>query len=228
MQSLLPGAAVNEFPEKTLNPFAENIIQYSIEAALNSGIFDEVMVSTDDAEIASLSRHLGANIPFLRSAKASDDYATTSDVLTEVLNEYKSIGSEFDYLCCIYPTAPFVTAKKLQIAMQLLMETSDIDAVIPVVKFSFPPQRSFILKNKEVSILYPETFSSRSQDLEPLYHDCGQYYCVKVKSFVQKQQLILPHTLPIITPELEVQDIDDISDWEIAELKYIKMLQKKE
>lgn len=216
-------------PRKNIKEFCgKPIIAYSIEAAIISGEFDEVMVSTDDKEIAEISRTYGANVPFFRSEKASDDYATTSDVLVEVLQEYRKRGMEFSYVCCIYPTAPFVTAEKLRMAMRILKENEKADAVVPIVKFSFPPQRGFILKEGMVEIIHPEVFSMRSQDLEPNYHDCGQYYCMETNAFLEVRSLVLKHTIPIITSEMEVQDIDDLDDWKIAELKYMKMKSKTE
>lgn len=211
-------------PKKNIKEFCgKPIIAYSIEAALKSEIFDEVMVSTDSREIAEIAIQYGAKVPFFRSEKTSDDYATTADVLTEVLEEYKKQGKTFEYMCCIYPTAPFVTKEKLQVAMHLLKENKDMDAVIPVVKFSFPPQRALVLENQEVKIMNSDIYQMRSQDLEPQYHECGQYYCMKVDSFLKTQRLVLEHTIPIITSEMEVQDIDDESDWKIAELKYQMM-----
>ena len=125
-------------PRKNIKPFlGKPIIQYSIEAALNSGCFTEVMVSTDDDEIASIAKHAGAIVPFIRSAKNADDHATTADVILEVLQNYQSFGKSFEMACCIYPTAPFVTAKKLIAAFQLL-SSKDIKSVVPIVRFSYP------------------------------------------------------------------------------------------
>lgn len=195
------------------------ILAYSIEAAINSGEFDEVMVSTDDTEIADIAKKYGANVPFMRSKKTSDDFATTADVLYEVINCYEERGQEFTYACCIYPTAPFVTPKKLQDAMNLLIN-NNADSVIPVVKFSFPPQRGIIIRDNKVEFCNPEYLNSRSQDLEPMYHDCGQFYCLNTKRFLETRKLISDNTLPLIMSDLEVQDIDNMEDWEIAEIKY--------
>lgn len=216
-------------PKKNIKEFCgKPIIAYSIEAAIKSELFDEVMVSTDSEEIAEIAKQYGAKIPFLRSKKTADDYATTADVLVEVLNKYKENNRNFKYVCCIYPTAPFVTSNKLVEAMNLLIQNEEVDAVSPVVKYSFPPQRAFIIKNNEVSIIHPETFQMRSQDFIPYYHDCGQYYCMKTESFMKVKRLVLNHTVPIIVPEMEVQDIDNIEDWELAELKYQRMKEKCE
>lgn len=209
-------------PHKNLKIFCgKPILSYSIAAALNAGIFDEVMVSTDDMEIAEIAKNAGAAIPFMRSQKTSDDYATTRDVLLEVLQEYKAVGREFDNLCCIYPTAPFVTAKKLQNAMKMLQQ-KNADCVSPVVRYSFPPQRCYVIQEGILQHKWPEYRLNRSQDLEPYYHDCGQFYAYKIDSFLRKERVDWIH-VPVIMPETEVQDIDNEEDWKIAELKYQAM-----
>lgn len=214
-------------PRKNIKEFCgKPIISYSIEAAINSGIFDEVMVSTDDKKIAEIAEKYGAKVPFFRSNETSNDYATSADVLTEVIDCYRKRDVEFEYFCCIYPTAPFVTAEKLKLAMEKLMNNTELDAVVPVVKFSFPPQRGFVITDDKVKIMNPDIYQMRSQDLEPIYHDCGQYYCMKTKEFLETQKLVLKNTYPIITPETEVQDIDTMEDWKIAEMKYGQMLGK--
>ena len=175
-------------PRKNIKNFCgKPIIAYSIEAAINSALFDEVMVSTDDAEIAEVSKKFGADVPFMRSEKNSDDYATTADVLNEVLDEYSKRGKNFEYMCCIYPTAPFVTAEKLQRAFNSLVE-KNADVLIPVVKFSYPPQRSFILDDGFLKYKWSQYARSRSQDLEKFYHDAGQFYFYRTTSFVAAAQ----------------------------------------
>lgn len=207
-------------PRKNIKEFCgKPILAYSIQAALDSMIFDEVMVSTDDQEIAEVAKKYGAIVPFFRSEKASDDYATTADVLREVLQDYKNIGKTFDWMCCIYPTAPFVTAKKLKDSFSEVQEKK-ADALVPVVKFSYPPQRCFIMKAGKLSYKWPEYMRSRSQDLEPFYHDAGQYYFVRTNVFEKELILIPKKTTPYFLDELEVQDIDNLDDWKIAELKY--------
>lgn len=212
-------------PRKNIKEFCgKPIIAYSIEAALKAGIFDEVMVSTDDEEIAEVARAAGARVPFMRSEASAGDYASTDDVIMEVLEAYRKQGREFDTFCCIYPTAPFVTAEKLQKAMGLLKQA---DSVMPVVAFSFPPQRCMVLnEDGELRMKWPEHATTRSQDLEPYYHDCGQFYCCKTSLFMEYKTTDLPHMIPMIMSELEVQDIDNPDDWEIAELKYQKMVNK--
>ena len=132
-------------PHKNIKEFCgKPIIAYSIKAALESGLFEVVMVSTDDPKIAEIAKEYGASVPFMRSAENANDFATTSDVLNEVMDVYRKNGKLFDYVCCIYPTAPFITAQKLREAFSLLAE-NDVEQVLPVVRFSFPPQRCFIV-----------------------------------------------------------------------------------
>lgn len=207
-------------PRKNIKDFCgKPILAYSIEAALEAGIFDTVMVSTDDEEIAEIARKFGAEVPFFRSEKTANDYATTNDVLLEVLAEYEKRGEQYDLACCMYPTAPFVTAEKLQNAVSMLNE-SDADTLIPVVAFSYPPQRAMVVENERLVFKYPEYLDSRSQDLQPHYHDVGQFYVFRTEAFKKNQKLMVGNILPLIVSELEVQDIDNLVDWKIAEIKY--------
>lgn len=208
-------------PHKNIRPFlGRPIISYSIQAALSSGVFDEVMVSTDSEEIAQVAREYGARIPFFRSAQTAGDYASTDEVIYEVLQAYEKQGIRFERFCCIYPTAPFLTADKLKQAMSLL-DTSE--SVMPVVPFSYPPQRGMILEGGRIRRKYPEYQNARSQDLEKLYHDCGQFYACRTDAFLRDKTTDVEDLVPMILSEMEVQDIDTEEDWEIAELKYRKM-----
>lgn len=207
-------------PRKNIREFCGRpILAYSIEAALKSGMFDTVMVSTEDREIAETAERYGAEVPFLRSGRTADDFATTREVLKEVLEEYESRGERFDILCCIYPTAPFVTAERLREAVKLL-EENEADSVLTVARFSFPPQRCVIIQDGFLQFKWPENAQVRSQDLEPYYHDAGQFYCLNIESFHEQETLVMQKTVPLILPEMEVQDIDTEEDWKIAELKY--------
>lgn len=207
-------------PRKNIRKFCgKPMIAYSIEAALGSGIFDEVMVSTDSREIADTAKEYGASVPFFRSVGTSGDYATTKDVLLEVLSEYERLGRDFTYMACIYPTAPFVTAEKLQKAFQLL-ECSKACAVMPVVAFSFPPQRGMFVRDGKLRYCYPENVQKRSQDLEQVYHDCGQFYFYRTDEYLARGGCMDKEYVPMVMSEMEVQDIDNLSDWELAEMKY--------
>jgi pseudaminic acid cytidylyltransferase len=213
-------------PRKNIKPFLSiPIIKYSIDAAIQSGYFDEIMVSTDDEEIADVAKTFGAKVPFFRSLKTSDDYSTVTDVLEEVILQYRDKGQTFDYLCCIYPTAPFVNAEKLKIGMDLLIKTG-CDCVLPVTRFSFPIQRSLKIENDRALMIWPENYLSRSQDLMPAYHDCGQFYCMRTQSMLEQKKLFAKNTIPMVTSSLEVQDIDNEEDWLIAEIKY-RLLNKQ-
>ncbi len=214
----IPGKNKKEFIGKP-------IICYSIEAALESGLFEEVMVSTDDEEIAEIAKKAGASVPFMRSAKTSDDYATTDDVLMEVLEEYEKMGRDFAYMACIYPTAPFVTAEKLKEAFRLLKE-NNASGVMPVVRFSFPPQRGMAVKNGRLAYCYPENAMKRSQDLEPMYHDCGQFYFYDAAKYRACRGDLEDGYVPFPVQETEVQDIDNLTDWKLAEMKYRMMKER--
>ncbi|MBQ3035469.1 MAG: pseudaminic acid cytidylyltransferase [Lachnospiraceae bacterium] len=214
-------------PRKNVKEFlGKPILLYSIEAALNSGMFEEVMVSTEDEEIAELARKAGAVVPFMRGDENANDFATTTDVLLEVIGEYEKRGKCFEFGCCIYPTAPFVTAGKLKEGMEKLA-ASDADTLMPVVPFSFPPQRGLVIREEKLQFVQPEHALTRSQDLEHWYHDVGQFYCFRTENFKRNKILTVGNVLPYVVSELEVQDIDTISDWKIAEMKYEAMVEKK-
>lgn len=213
-------------PKKNIRAFCGlPIIAYSIKAALKCGLFDVVMVSTDSEEIAAVAKGYGAEVPFMRSAATSDDYATTADVLAEVIAEYRARGEEFTTMCCIYPTAPFVTAEKLTRAYETFA-AADAEMLEPVVPFSYPPQRALVSRGGTLSYVQPEHIRTRSQDLEPWYHDAGQFYFYKVSAFLDSIAArgenggYLLRTVPFALPETEVQDIDNLTDWELAEMKY--------
>lgn len=213
-------------PRKNIREFCGRpIIEYSISAAKESGCFDVVMVSTDDEEIAAIATKAGAEVPFLRSQETAGDFATTADVLMEVFGEYEKRGQMFQYASCIYPTAPFVTAQKLRKGMKSLKESGAV-MLMSVVQFSFPPQRGLVMDDMQARYCYPEYRNTRSQDLEPIYHDCGQFYCYDVQQYRSTKGQISSGIVPFIVSELEVQDIDNETDWKLAELKY-EMMQKK-
>ncbi|WP_029323209.1 pseudaminic acid cytidylyltransferase [Butyrivibrio sp. AE3004] len=208
-------------PRKNIKIFnGKPIINYSIEAALQSGIFDEVMVSTDDEEIAEIAKAAGAKVPFYRSPETSNDTATTADVLLEVLDRYEEMGQTFEYGCCIYPTAPFVTARKLKEAMDELVKAG-AESIVPMQEFSYPPQRGLFIDEKGlVKMLHPEYATTRSQDLQKQYHECGQFYIFRNDAFKIQKDTTMEKSIPYIIDPVESQDIDNESDWLLAELKY--------
>ncbi len=206
-------------PKKNIRPFCgKPILAYSIQAALESKLFDTIMVSTDDEEIARIAVKYGAEVPFMRSSKNSDDFTTTEDVLLEVLDKYESMGKQYDIVCNLYPTAPFITAQRLEEAYEVLM-TERCNAVFPVVRFSFPPQRGLILEDGFTTPVSPEDYMKRSQDLSPIYHDSGQFYFFRAENF-RKTGSTVDGAKPIVISEMEVQDIDTLADWDLAEIKY--------
>ena len=207
-------------PRKNILPFCgKPLIAYAILAARESGLFAEVMVSTDDEEIAQVARDYGAAVPFLRSKEAADDHATTSAVLQEVLQTYAADGRTFETACCLYPTAPFVTAELLQEAAARL-EESRADCVLPVAAFSFPPQRGMAIRDGKAVYVQPQMRDVRSQDLEPMYHDAGQFYFFRTAPFLETGVLVGDNTVAIVLPQSQVQDIDNPEDLEVAAWKY--------
>jgi len=180
------------------------IITYSIEAALQSSLFDEVM---------------GASVPFLRSSETSNDLATLAEVIQEVLATYNGLNKKFDTVCCVLPTAPFVSSEMLRLAYTKLQD-ENLEVVFPVVAFSFPIQRALKIKDQLVSMLSPKYMNSRSQDLEERYHDAGQFYILNTNAFQKEQKIYLQLAGAIIASPLKVQDIDTETDWKLAEMKY--------
>ncbi len=207
-------------PKKNIKEFCgKPIIVYSIEAAVESQLFDEIMVSTDSEEIALIARKYGAKVPFMRSEKTASDFATTRDVLLEVLEEYDKRGIIFSEMVCIYPTAPFLTGAKLVNALETMRKENG-SMVIPVVKFSYPPQRAYIVNDGKLKFKWEKYRNTRSQDLEPYYHDAGQFYCYNVADYLKTDGIITRNIIPYKLKESDVQDIDNEEDWNIAELKY--------
>lgn len=207
-------------PLKNIKNFlGKPIIAYSIQAALESKLFDEVMVSTDDETIAKIAVEYGAKVPFKRSEENAGDQASTEDVLKEVLKNYGNNGMKFDYACCLYPCAPFITYEKLRQAYSKL-STEHIDTVFTVLKYGSPIQRALKLENGRIKMFYPANYYKRTQDLEPAYHDAGQFYFFSTEKFLKNGELWTDNTTAIIINDLEAQDIDNESDWKMAELKY--------
>ena len=207
-------------PKKNIKYFlGKPIIAYSIQAALESELFDEVMVSTDDTEIADVAKKYGAKVPFLRSAKNSNDFATTFEVIKEVINCYKDKSLEFENLLCLYSCAPFVNSRLLTRAYYQLIEKK-FDSVFPIIPFSSPIQRALRVNHGKVSMIHDENLNIRSQDLEKSYHDAGQFYWCKIDKVLKIERLITLNSGAFKISELDAQDIDTEMDWTLAELKY--------
>lgn len=197
---------------------------WSIDAAHTSGLFDEVMVSTDSSEISDIAKAHGASVPFLRSPQASDDHATTPDVLLEVLGCYSDIGMQFDLACCLYPTAPFVTPEALTEGLKKL-ETDSFDVVMPITRFDYPIWRSLKMTPRgQITLNFPENLNARSQDLPQAFHDAGQWYWFRTAAFLHEKLLMGPNTGSVELPSSQVQDIDTMDDWALAEMKHERMM----
>jgi N-acylneuraminate cytidylyltransferase len=207
-------------PRKNIKEFlGKPIVAYSIKAAIESKLFDEVMVSTDDLEIANIAEKYGAKVPFMRSEKNSDDFATTYDVIEEVIQNYKTHGKEFDNLCCLYSCAPFITSKLLLKAYYQLIE-KNFDSVFPIIAYSFPIQRALKKNQGKIVMIQQDNLNVRSQDLDDSFHDAGQFYFCNTIQLLVNKKVLTYNTGGLEISELEAQDIDTETDWKLAELKY--------
>jgi N-acylneuraminate cytidylyltransferase len=205
-------------PRKNIKDFhGRPIIAYSIEAAFTSGCFDKVMVTTDDQEIADIALQYGADVPFLRPADIADDHATTLDVIAHAVSWYKNHGEEITNVCCIYATAPFITAQTLQEGLAILT-SNDVDYVFSATSFPFPIQRAIKFNDEQcIEMFQPEYLNTRSQDLEEAYHDAGQFYWGTESAFFQQKPLFSIRSKAVLLPRKHVQDIDTPEDWNFAE-----------
>ncbi len=207
-------------PAKNIRDFAgKPMLAWSVEAALESALFDTVMVSTDSEEIAVVARAAGATVPFLRSAQTADDHAILLDVMAEVVDRYEANGHWFDRLCCILPTAPLLRAATLRHAADL-MESGAFDTVFPVVAFGYPIQRALRRdETGQTAMRQPEQYATRSQDLEPAFHDAGQFYWMTREVCVNRQPIFAGRAGSFVIDAMDAQDIDTLTDWRLAELK---------
>ena len=214
-------------PRKNIRPFrGKPMIAWSIEAAHASGCFDQVLVSTDDDEIAALARTHGAQVPFLRPAHLSDDHANTKDVMAHALDWIEQQGIRCDALCCLYATAPFVQPEDLWRSLQLLKDSRPGTVVFAATSFPFPIQRAIHIDSEGYSAMFqPDCFSSRSQDLVEAYHDAGQFYWATPQSWSEVINMF-EGMRPLILPRWRVQDIDNEEDWVRAELLHHLLVQQ--
>ncbi|MFM7006881.1 MAG: pseudaminic acid cytidylyltransferase [Flavobacteriales bacterium] len=211
-------------PRKNIRSFhGQPMIAYAIQCAQKSKLFDRIIVSTDDQEIAEVSASFGAEVPFLRSEDTANDFATTSAVLIEVLTELQQTQVLPEWICCLYPTTPLLLAEDLHSAQQLL-QSSGADVVLAAAAFDFPIQRAFEL-NKEgrVQLREPAAISARSQDLPKTFHDAGAFYFFRTASFLREQNLWSGNIVAHPLPAQRVQDIDQPEDWELAQYKFQRL-----
>lgn len=207
-------------PRKNIKFFlGKPIIAYAIEVAQDSGLFDEIMVSTEDSEIAEVAQFYGATVPFKRNDETANDFATTKDVIYEVIENYKRHGHVFDDVCCIYPTAPLTTKEHLQLGYSCLKENK-FASVVPVIRYSYPIWRAFKTDNHSLKMIFPENVDKRSQDIEDAFHDAGQWYWLSSECIKGSLQIFNENTGAIVLSEMEAQDIDNMDDWRLAEMKY--------
>jgi len=197
--------------------FGKPIIYYSIKKAIESECFDEIMVSTDSNIIKDISLKYGAKVPFMRTDNNSGDNIALKDVIIEVIEKYKDKGVNFDYVCCILPTSPLLNIKNIKLGIEKI---TSYDYVFAISPFSFPIQRSLYLKNNSAYFKYPEHINTMSQNLETCYQDAGQFFWSNITNLLKTKQIYSKNNYSIVLNELEVQDIDNKSDWIIAEMKY--------
>ncbi|MFD2237993.1 pseudaminic acid cytidylyltransferase [Aureimonas populi] len=204
-------------PRKNILPFhGKPMIVRSIEAALACGRIDTVIVSTDDEEIAALARSAGAQVPFMRAAELSGDHATTLAVIADALEKTEAQGARVEALCCLYATAPFTTAADLEAAHGLL-EESGASYVFAAAEFPYPIQRALRLVGGRAAMFHPEHAATRSQDLEPAFHDAGQFYWCRPEAVRAGRPMLGPDAVPYLMDRARVQDIDTPEDWAFAE-----------
>jgi pseudaminic acid cytidylyltransferase len=207
-------------PKKNIKEFnGKPILAYTIETLISSEFFDEIMVSTDDLEIANVALEYGAKIPFMRTDSKSDDFATLAEVIIEVIEQYKIQGKAFESVCCILPTAALITSEKIIEAFDIL-NFSKFSSVVPVIRYAYPIQRALEAKNSFLNLRDKTHLNTRSQDLEPTYHDAGQFYWLNVKEFLIEKKIFTDNTGFLELKEYEAQDVDTPDDWKMLELKY--------
>lgn len=197
------------------------VIHHSIRTANDSGLFDAVIVSTEDDEIAAVSMEGGADVPFMRSEKNADDHATTMDVLHEVLTRYEErFGKEVDHIFCLYPVAPLVKPAYLISAFDLLKQKNEGAMVFPALSYEHPIWRSFTIDRGRATPVFDQSLNARTQDLKSVYHDAGQWYGFKSKSVRMNTPIDELERIPIVLNSMQAQDVDTLEDWKMLELKY--------
>lgn len=209
-------------PRKNIKPFCgKPMIAWSIEAALASGCFDQVIVSTDDEEIAAVAREYGAEVPFMRSAELADDYAGTTPVIRDAVLRYAELYEMPTFVCCLYATAPFVQPADLQQGLAMLQQVDDAAYAFSVTSFPAPIQRALQITNLGRVQMFDERFAeTRSQDLQDAFHDAGLFYWGRPEAWLSNKAIFSNDSLPLIIPRYRVQDIDTPEDWQRAEIMF--------
>ena len=195
------------------------IIAWSIEAAIESRCFDRIVVSTDDEEIAEVAKKYGAEVPFIRPPELSDDYTGTSSVVKHAIKWFETKNLYFEQICCIYATAPFITANEIRKGLEILIKTNN-EYAISVTSFPYPIQRAMRIKDNNLEMIVPKNAMTRSQDLEETYHDAGQFYWGLPIVWESDKPLFSHKICPIPLPRYRVQDIDTLEDWIRAEFMF--------
>lgn len=208
-------------PRKNIRLFSgKPIIAYSIDAAISSGLFDRIVVSTDDQEIADVAQSCGADVPFMRPPELADDSAETLPVVRHAIESLQGQGTIPQYVCCIYATAPFLTAANLHRGLAMLRQTG-AEYAFSVTTFPSPIQRAVkITPSGRITMFQPENFHKRSQDLEEAYHDAAQFYWGRSSAFLAAIPLFSEQAAPVPLPRYQVQDLDTLEDWSRAELMF--------
>jgi N-acylneuraminate cytidylyltransferase len=216
-------------PHKNIRMFCgKPMLAWSVEAAKKSACFDRIIVSTDDEEIAAASRSFGAETPFMRPEELSDDHAGTIPVVAHAIQWQITHGEMPDMVCCIYATAPFIRSQDIRQGFRQINDT-DCEYAFSATTYAFPIQRAFrILRGGGVDMLYPQHFDTRSQDLETVYHDAGQFYWGKTSAWLSGKPLFAHYSSLVILPRHRVQDIDTQEDWEQAEFMFKAQLLKRD
>lgn len=218
---ILARGGSKRIPRKNVRRFlGRPMLEYAVHSAIKSGCFEEVMLSTDDEEIAEAARNAGASTPFKRSAENARDEAPTGCAVLEVISKYREAGRNFDAICALYASSPLICSEHLRTGYKMLEANPCIATIMPVVRFSHPVQRAFAICDGNLRMTSPEHEFTRSQDLAPRYHDAGQWYWLRTALFLQSRQIFGNPCMPLILSDLEVQDVDTEDDWKLAEIKF--------
>lgn len=205
-------------PRKNITPFCgKPMIAYAIDCALRSGLFEQVIVSTDDDEIAVVSRTFGAHIPFMRPASLADDHTSSDDVIIHALETLQAMGHVYEFACSLYPTTPLLRPSHLMAGFEALKSHPSALYAFSVQAYTTPIERALRLRGEGVVMQQPEFELVRTQDIKPSYHDAGAFYFGRAQAFLAHQPIFAPHSVPIILQANETVDIDTPDDWAHAE-----------